>query len=297
MKDNFLIDKPDLEKLFEKYRLAPDSLVFAPLADACRKLGRLEEAVEICGKGLKHHPDYTSGHVVLGKSLFDMGRKEEASEAFQRVLSLDPDNLVALRFMGLILTEKGELEAAAERFRHFLTLDPANEEIKAKLLGLEEREEVIELAPLDDEGFEGEEISLGGEVETSDELASTTLADIFASQGYKDRAIKIYREVLSKQPDNEAVRKRLQALEEEGISGGAPPPSGRSSEEGGGEGFEPLDGRADSGGGANEGAEAGESSPRGGEDEGPVNGGAGRTPIDGRQDVERFKRWLQNMSE
>jgi hypothetical protein len=50
------------------------------------------------------------------------------------------------------------------------------------------------------------------DIETSDELASVTLADIFAEQGYKSKAAKIYREVLRKQPANDAVRARLVEL-------------------------------------------------------------------------------------
>ena len=30
---------PELDDLFDRYRLAPDSTIFAPLADACRKAG------------------------------------------------------------------------------------------------------------------------------------------------------------------------------------------------------------------------------------------------------------------
>jgi len=49
-------------------------------------------------------------------------------------------------------------------------------------------------------------------VETSEELASITLADIFASQGYISKAEKIYKEVLNKQPGNETVRRKLEEL-------------------------------------------------------------------------------------
>ena len=38
----------ELDDLFERYRATPKGHVFAPLADACRKAGMLEEALEIC---------------------------------------------------------------------------------------------------------------------------------------------------------------------------------------------------------------------------------------------------------
>ena len=86
----------ELESLFRKYESAPDSFVFAPLADAYRKAGMLEEAVEICRKGVRRHLDYPSGHVVLGKCYFDIGDLDLSEEAFKSVLNLDASNLVAL---------------------------------------------------------------------------------------------------------------------------------------------------------------------------------------------------------
>lgn len=229
MKDDFLTDHPDLDKLFEKLRLDPDSLVFAPLADGCRKAGRLEEALDICSKGVAQHPEYASGHVVLGKCYFDSQERDKAAESFNTVLSLDENNLVALKFLGMIQAENGDEAAAREHFRHILALDPENTEIRTKLEHLQadqaERdrgvttvvpEESIDQEPVPDEEFEGKTISLGEDAETSDEFATLTLADIYASQGYTDKAIKIYREVLKARPDNIMARQKLTALELEG---------------------------------------------------------------------------------
>ena len=51
----------EFDELFRRYDSAPDSYVFVPLADACRKLGRFEEALEICEDGIERHPNYVSG--------------------------------------------------------------------------------------------------------------------------------------------------------------------------------------------------------------------------------------------
>ena len=230
MNDDFLTDHPDLEKLFEKLHLDPASLVFAPLADACRKAGRLKEALEICSEGVAQHSEYASGHVVLGKCYFDNQEKDKATESFNTVLSLDENNLVALKFLGMIQVENGDETAAREYFRHILALDPENTEIRAKLAHLQadrddpgapvvtiDPSDLIDLDAIPDEEFEGKTISLGEASETSDEFATLTLADIYASQGYTDKAIKIYREVLKDRPGNAQAREKLAALElEEG---------------------------------------------------------------------------------
>ncbi|MBI4720992.1 MAG: tetratricopeptide repeat protein [Chitinivibrionia bacterium] len=206
---------PELEKLFKKYEEAPKSHIFAPLADACRKAGRLEEAVAVCQRGLELHPEYASGYVVLGKCLYDQRLMERAGDSFRRVLQMDAENLVALKYLGMILAEQGAMDEARKHFNRILALDPDNKEIAEKLGDLENPEEILDLAPLEDEDFEGGDIVLGNESpESADELATVTLADIFAAQGYKDKAGKIYREVLDRDPDNETVMRKLQALNE-----------------------------------------------------------------------------------
>lgn len=210
MAQNFVTDNPELEALFQRYERAPDSNVFAPLADACRKAGMLEEATEICDRGVKKHPRYASGYVVQGKCYYDLGRLDKAESAFRKVLELDGNNLVALKYIGLILAGRGEEEKAMDHFKHVLDLDPDNREIKSKIEDMDE--EPLELRDVVDEEFEGESITLGDGDETSNELATKTLADIYAAQGYLDKAEKIYREILKTQPRNEYVQRRLSEL-------------------------------------------------------------------------------------
>jgi len=216
MAADFTKEDRELEALFRKYESAPDSYVFAPLADAYRKSGMLEEAVEICKKGLRKHPSYPSGHVVQGKCHFDLGEVDEAEESFRAVIELDENNLVALKFLGMIQVGRGELERAKDRFKHILALDPDNREITSMLEDVRVAEQSItssEEPAQTEEEFEGMTISLGDEDITSDELATTTLADIYCAQGYTDKAVKIYREVLRNQPDNDEIKRKLRELE------------------------------------------------------------------------------------
>jgi hypothetical protein len=73
-------------------------------------------------------------------------------------------------------------------------------------------DEVMDLPEVRDE-FEGSPILLGDDSVTTEYIATVTLADIFASQGYAAKALKIYRDVLRRQPDNADVRRKIEALE------------------------------------------------------------------------------------
>lgn len=251
MTERFITDNPELDALFERYRQAPRSHVFAPLADACRKAGLVDEAIDIVDRGVEENPGYTSGHVVRGKCYYERGDRKMAVSCFERVLELDPNNLVALKFLGLIQAEAGDAVGARERFKHILALDPDDREIRRELDILdvpatEPARDRAEDPPADDEAsspsagdidadneFEGAPISLEvGDDPTTDELATMTLADIYAEQGYAEKALRIYREVLRRQPDNNGVRAKIRALGGE-VDDIAPAKRARPVDEGG----------------------------------------------------------------
>ncbi len=242
----------EIDELFERYRRAPGSHVFAPLADAYRKLGLIDEALDICARGLSANPRYASGYVVQGKCQFDAGRADRAEESFKKVLEIDTQNLVALRYLGIIRAGCGDAEGARAHFEHILVLDPDDKEIRQRLDALSESapvsantlveeieqvlkpeparapsvapvtarveapasadDEVMDLPEVRDE-FEGSPILLGDESVTTEYIATVTLADIFASQGYSAKALKIYQDVMRRQPNNEVVRRKIADLE------------------------------------------------------------------------------------
>ena len=282
MKEPVMTKAPsrEIDELFERYRRAPGSHVFAPLADAYRKLGLLEEALDICARGISANPKYASGYVVQGKCQYDAGRAERAEESFKKVLALDAQNLVALRYLGIIRAGNGDADGARAYFEQILVLDPDDKDIRLRLELIREaspapaaaatviatpdaptsdempsipkepavparnqddddnedededededdvddddddddddnddldEENVMDLPDVRDE-FEGAPILLGDESVTTEYIATVTLADIFASQGYAAKALKIYQDVLRRQPGNEDVRRKVASL-------------------------------------------------------------------------------------
>jgi tetratricopeptide (TPR) repeat protein len=313
MTNEFLKDHPELEKLFEKLTAEPDSHVFAPLADSCRKIGRLEEALEICRTGVERHPEYASGQVVLGKCYYDRGDMDSAKTSFQKVLFLDENNLVALKFLGMILAEQGDRAAAMEHFKHILALDPDNLEIRTKLESLqdveeangeddeplsEEDEEILILDEILEDDFEGGTIRLGDEEETSDELATLTLADIYASQGFVHKAKSIYEEVLRKWPDHSQAKAKLAALDVDEAEPAAPVED--EAETGDAimvEDIQQEENEADEDDSTIRQEPINHSPTEVETDPGEEDTAPGEKPINSGSDIDKFKKWLQRMSE
>lgn len=195
----------EIQSLKRRFEQEPDSRLFAPLADSYRKSGDVDKAIEICEKGLESYPTYASAHVILGKCFYDKGATDRAKEEFLKVIELDPENMVALKFMGGIFLAEDKRAEATEYFKKLLAIDPMNEEGNRVLKEIEKE-------------FQIREINLADGVSIKDadrpkDLATMTLAGIYAAQGYYNRALKIYRNILQKEPGNNEVKKMVDKLQ------------------------------------------------------------------------------------
>jgi len=118
----------EIEKLERRWLENPKGRNFAPLADAYRKAGELDRAIDLCKSGLERHPDYVSAHIVYGRCLIDMKNDAGAQEAFQKVLALDPENIIALKILGEIAERNNRFDEAVDWLARLLNADPMNGE-------------------------------------------------------------------------------------------------------------------------------------------------------------------------
>ncbi|MFQ5881729.1 MAG: tetratricopeptide repeat protein [Candidatus Methylomirabilales bacterium] len=211
---------PEIERYKAKLDQDPHSRVFAQLADAYRKAGMLDEAIQVCQKGLSQHPNYASAYIVLGRAYFEKGDLPVAQEAFQRVLHLDPDNLLVHRFLGQLAEARDEIPEAIVAYRAALALNPFDKEIRAALEQLESR------SPVQEESAAPEVSERRPEAPPpeAEPLATETLADLYAAEGFYDRAIEIYEKLRAADPEREDLnRKYREALAHTQAEGAAEP--------------------------------------------------------------------------
>jgi pentatricopeptide repeat protein len=191
------------KKLYEN----PDSLVFAPLADAFRRQGNLKEALEVCKRGLQKHSSYTLAQVVLGRILREQGKIDEAAEEFKTVLEIDPDNLLAHNLLGSIYFEKKDYQAAIEEYQKVLTLNPDDEEAQKEL-----KTAIEKAAGENSENQTSSKTSSLSETKpvlSKESTATLTLADLYIKQGHFDKAIEVFQELLANDPQNLMLRQKL----------------------------------------------------------------------------------------
>lgn len=115
----------------ERYQLEleknPNSRVFAPLAEAYRKMGLLEEAKRICRRGVQAHPEFAGGRVAFAKVLLDLKAHNEALTQLEKAVQISPDNLLAHSLLGETLLQLRHPKEALKAFKMALFLNPSDE--------------------------------------------------------------------------------------------------------------------------------------------------------------------------
>ena len=108
----------------------PSAKVFAPLSEAYRKMGLLQQALEICETGVRHNSEYPSGLVAYGKVLFELENYREAADQFAKASKINPDNLLAKKLQALSLTKMGNHPEALAVYKQVLFLSPSDSAAK-----------------------------------------------------------------------------------------------------------------------------------------------------------------------
>jgi len=217
----------------------PTPKSFAPLAEAYRLAGRVEEAVRTAQRGADVHPDHVGIRIVLARALADAGDRDRALSAYREVLDRDPENLEARSWMESVPQpetepldpERSESESSVPQPSEPAPTgprptepEPAEPGETVPELGVAAGTLSEELAHLADlfmpsagpPGHDGPELG-------PESIATLTLAEIYSRQGLPEKAAEVCERILARDPGNEKARaalveyqNRLAAVEEEG---------------------------------------------------------------------------------
>jgi tetratricopeptide (TPR) repeat protein len=163
------------EPLEKRLASNPFSPAFTRLASLYLDASRLDEAHDICEKGVAHYPEYATAHLLLGQCYLRMQRLDEAKKEFRETLALQPKCETARTLLeSTAVTEKQSRMSSGECI---------------------------------DEGEQRS--SLGNEIVTP------TLAEIYAAQGAYREAIQTYAQLVDRRPgEKERFEQRIRELEE-----------------------------------------------------------------------------------
>ena len=127
-----------LSKYLAQYRREPGSRVFAPLAESYRKLGMIDEALKILKDGIRRHPTYVLGYLVLAQCCHDQKKNEAAYQTLQPLTAQNRDNPGLQKLFAQVCLELGQLDEALETYKYLLFLNPRDKHFAQQVKVLED---------------------------------------------------------------------------------------------------------------------------------------------------------------
>jgi predicted regulator of Ras-like GTPase activity (Roadblock/LC7/MglB family)/Tfp pilus assembly protein PilF len=205
----------EIEELNRKLSQNPDSLIFVPLADAYRKAGMLDDAINVCKKGLDKHPSYTSARVVLGRIYNDKNKFDEAIEELRKVETADSDNLMVHSMLGNVYLKKKMYAEAIEQFQRVLSLNPEDVDTQEKLqdaLSAKQEPGKKEAPKPAAQAKPAAQKPAAAEKPKIDVQKSLKAAELYTKKEEFVKAIEVLKEVLDLDPENIIVQQRLREV-------------------------------------------------------------------------------------
>lgn len=130
-----------LAKYLGLYEKNPTGLVFAPLAETYRKLNMHKEAFEVLKKGLRHHPHYILGLIVLGHCHFDKGNLEQSYKVLAPIAMQEFDNLMLQKLFAKVCYKMYAYKESLQAYKNVLYVNPNDQEAIEKIKELEDQEQ------------------------------------------------------------------------------------------------------------------------------------------------------------
>jgi len=118
----------ELATLEHAFATDPSSDAYRPLTEAYLGLGRFMEAMVVCKKGVKAHPEAPAPRVLLARIYAAQGKDRKALEELEAGLKQTPSDPAANRMAGLLQLKLGEKEAGIAALRKAFEAAPSDPE-------------------------------------------------------------------------------------------------------------------------------------------------------------------------
>ena len=182
-------DFSEIAKLSERFSKDPKSRIFVQLADAYRKSGMIDEALEVLKQGLKFHPQYPLAHLIMGRCYFDKRLYTQAKESFETVIKFDPQNIVALRTLVQVTENLKDDAGQIAAYKGLLAVDPTDAGAREKLNALEAAQK-------------------------KQSFYTITMAEEYERQGNLAEALKIYQQMSFTDPTDLVLQEKVSGLKQ-----------------------------------------------------------------------------------
>jgi len=183
--------------------------------------GNLARVIQECLKAINIYPNDTPIRQLLAESYFEAGLLSQAEGELEKITTQMDDLIPIYKLQAEIYLKERRAEEAMDALKLYLAHRPEDEDALHLLDTLKppekppftEPETIMEEIPSSiEETKEREAESL--EEETTPEIATPTLAEIYFDQGQIQEAIDIYEKVVTQDPEDDHSKQRLNGLKD-----------------------------------------------------------------------------------
>jgi len=121
----------ELAKLESAFNSDPGSDAYRPLAEAYLAAGRFMEAMVVCKKGVKAHPNRPDPRLLLARVYSEQGKDKKAIDELQGALGVAPNDRAVLRALAAVQMHAGDAAAGKATLHKAWDLDPRDPETTA----------------------------------------------------------------------------------------------------------------------------------------------------------------------
>lgn len=172
--------------------------------------GQHEQGMALISRALDVEPMYSGACNNLANMKIKMYSLEEARVLYEKAVELDPNAFEPLFNLGVLARARQEYEVAENMFHRAMQIDPNNTQTLFALTNLYIKLDLFEPAQ------EILDRAVGSRLDPADEItALQTMARLAQLLDKPDEALKIYKQLVEKHPEDAAARHMVLALSDE----------------------------------------------------------------------------------
>jgi len=177
-----------------------ESIYSAYEIDEIGKRGRIQDALSLALESIRNGVSDSDLFLIGADLAYRLGDLDKASQLINGLLARDPDHINGWILFGRIHLAKGDLVRSDHGRLMAESIFPSIRSVDYE--GNGSRQESAENEPTAELRSSGEEISFD----------TMTFAEICTRQGYYNKALKIYHDLLKKKPHDPELKRRIEDL-------------------------------------------------------------------------------------
>lgn len=169
--------------------------------DMIAKRGGLREALDLALNAIKSGVFESDLFFISAEMAYQLGDLDKAEQLINKLLAIDSEHVRGWTLFGEIMIKKNEIIKANYAYQMAENLFPAIASFNRRIVEAAEKERAIDNKAEKDKPVKPLNIE------------TRTFADICVKQGYYNKALKIYHDLLEENPESIELKKRIADIE------------------------------------------------------------------------------------